>query len=683
MRIVILVWTILMALASGAFALESEPYKSNSLEASLVSVQEGISEDTQTFTAGLNVKLEDGWKTYWRSPGEVGLPPEIDWSASQNIESVDFQYPAPTRFRAFGIENFGYSHAVLFPLQVTLKDAGQPAVLAGNFSLLVCADVCIPDDFTLSLSLNRGSGIDADVAEEITQAVAQVPLSGGESYNALAHVSDDVLTVDISSEIPFSKPDVFTEFGEIASFGAPDIRLSDDKLRLWAAVPILSVGPEASDLDLTVVDGERAVTVRASFQEAAATPPYAAASSKGGVSFVWILFIALIGGLILNVMPCVLPVLSIKFSSALKARDHDLARVRKGFLASALGVMAFMWALALILIFMRGMGHTVGWGVQFQSPVFLVIMLAVLVVFAANMLGAFEIILPQNWMTSMNATGDKKGYIADFSTGALAAVLATPCSAPFLGTAVAFALAGSAWDVVGVFSALGVGLAAPYFLVALRPSLVRALPKPGQWMVTLKYILGAMLLATALWLASVLASISGVVATVVVMALLVALVAILSFKGFANHRTKPAVALSLLIAAIAIPFVVEAPSPSPHLEIATVWQPFDRAEIPKLVSEGKTVFVDATADWCLTCKANKKLVLSKGKVAEVLVQPNVVPMIADWTRQDKGIAQFLQSHGRFGVPFNIVYGPSAPEGIPLPELLTSDTVLKAFEQAGS
>lgn len=682
MRTLILAWTVLISMTSGAFALESELYQSNSLEASLVSVQEGITQETRTFTAGLNVKLEDGWKTYWRSPGEVGLPPEVDWSASQNIESVDFQYPAPTRFRAFGIENFGYSHEVLFPLQVTLKDAGQPAVLAGDVSLLVCSDVCIPDDFTLSLAVTGGSGIDADVAVKITEAVARVPSSDGESYSTQAHVSDDVLTVEILSKDPFTKPDVFPEFGETASFGAPDIRLSGDKLRLWAALPILSVDPDATDLDLTVVDGDRAVTLRASFQETVAAPPYTESADKGGVSFAWILFVALVGGLILNVMPCVLPVLSIKFSSALKVRDHDLARVRKGFLASALGVMSFMWVLALVLILMREMGHTVGWGVQFQSPVFLTIMLAVLVVFAANMLGAYEISLPQSWMTRLNATGDKKGYIADFSTGALAAVLATPCSAPFLGTAVAFALAGSAWDVLGVFSALGVGLAVPYFLVALRPSLVRALPKPGQWMVTLRYILGAMLLATAVWLASVLVSISGFVATVLVLALLVVLVAILSLKSFANPRAKAVVSVTLLIAAIAVPFIVATPAVSPRSEIATVWQPFVRAEIPKLISEGKVVFVDATADWCLTCKANKKLVLSKGKVADMLTQSNVVPMIADWTRQDKDIAQFLQSHGRFGVPFNIVYGPSAPEGIPLPELLTSEAVLKAFEKAG-
>lgn len=683
MRKLILLWAAVMSMTSSALALESEPYKSSSLEASLISVQDGISPGVQSFTAGLDVTLEDDWKTYWRSPGEVGLPPEIDWSGSENVTSVDFQFPAPTRFRAFGIENFGYAHEVLFPLQVTLINPGEPVVLKGDFSLLVCSAVCIPDNFSLSLALDESSGIDTEVAAKITKAVAQVPSSGSQGFNASAHVSTDLLTVEITSETPFSAPDVFTEFGESASFGAPDIRLSDDNMLIWAALPILSSDPTASDLDLTVVDGNTGVTLRAEMQEIAAVPPYEKTRTSDGMALVWVLFIALIGGLILNVMPCVLPVLAIKFSSALKARDHDLTRVRKGFLASALGVLAFMWVLAIVLVMMRGMGQTVGWGVQFQSPVFLVVMLAVLVVFAANMLGAFEISLPQSWMTRLNATGNRQGYLADFSTGALAAVLATPCSAPFLGTAVAFALAGNVFDVLGVFTALGVGLAMPYIVVALRPSLIRALPKPGPWMVTVKYVLGALLLATAVWLASVLASISGMLLTALVLALLVLLVLLLSVVGDTNRGIKGTISLSLLVGVISLPFVVPEPVNEVVSEEATDWQPFDRAQIPKLVSEGKTVFVDATADWCLTCKANKKLVLSKGKVAAALDQSTVVPMVADWTRQDEDIARFLQSHGRFGVPFNIVYGPGAPEGIPLPELLTTEAVLKAFDKAGS
>ncbi|MEY8116698.1 protein-disulfide reductase DsbD family protein [Falsihalocynthiibacter sp. BN13B15] len=678
MRMKILLAALMTVFATSVLALESVPYQSNSLNAKLRSAQDGIASGAHTFSAGLHLELEDGWKTYWRSPGEVGLPPEVDWSASENIASVDFQYPAPTRFRAFGIENFGYAHEVLFPLQVTLENPGEAAVLRGNFSLLVCAEVCIPDAFALELPIGQGEGIDTISAGYIAEAMALVPSEPSENLIARSHMSDQILTLEIRDEVPFQAPDIFPEFGMGSAFGAPDIRLSENGKTLWAEIPILALDDEVDVQALTVVDGERAFTFDALLGEEIPAPPYEISGKGSQTSRIWVYFLALLGGLILNVMPCVLPVLSIKFASALKVRDQSLARVRRGFLASSFGVLTFMWALAAVLLLMRGMGQTVGWGLQFQSPIFLVTMLAVLTVFAANMLGLFEISLPQSWMTRMNATGTGSGYIADFSTGALAAVLATPCSAPFLGTAVAFALAGSTLDVLGIFTALGIGLSAPYLLVALRPSLIRALPKPGRWMITVKFVLGLLLVATALWLASVLATVSGVKSAGLVLLLLVGLVLVLTF----GQRVKAPVSIAIFLAALGVPLALSAPEQTTYASSSQIeWQKFDRGEIPRLVASGKTVFVDATADWCLTCKANKKLVLTQGKVAEVLQQENVVPMIADWTRQDEDIARFLRSNGRFGVPFNIVYGPAAPDGIALPELLTSDIVLDAFKQA--
>ncbi|WP_380056273.1 protein-disulfide reductase DsbD family protein [Falsihalocynthiibacter sp. SS001] len=675
MRLILLSATLIAALVSGAFAKESASYNSNAVEAKLITAQDGVAPKSQTLAAGLSVTLEEGWKTYWRSPGEVGLPPELNWSTSENIESVRLEYPAPERFRAFGIENFGYEHNVLFPLQVTLKNPGEPAVLRGDISLLVCSDVCIPDDFSLELTVDAGEGIDAGSAGLIADAMANVPVETDTPITA--SLADDTLTIQAVSRASFNNPDVFPEFGAGSAFGAPDIRVSDDGNTLWAAFPVLALDEEATEMALTIVDDNGAVTQAAALSDTVPTAPYEVSGASVGTSFIWILFIALLGGLILNVMPCVLPVLSIKFASALKARDHSPARVRKGFLASAAGVMVFMWSLAAVLIAMRSMGQTVGWGLQFQSPIFLIVMLAVLVVFAANMFGLFEISLPQSWMTRMSKSGE--GYVGDFATGALAAVLATPCSAPFLGTAVAFALAGSVLDVIGVFTALGVGLSAPYLLVALRPSLVQALPKPGPWMVTVKYVLGALLLATAVWLGSVLATNSGVVLTAIVAGVLLAVVIVLSLGDRVSTASKIVVSACLLIVACAAPSMV--PKQVRIVAEQTNWQAFDRAEIPKLVAAGQTVFVDATADWCLTCKANKKLVLSQGEIAELLLQDNVVPMVADWTRQDENIARFLRANGRFGVPFNIVYGPGAPDGIALPELLTTDAVLEAFDKA--
>jgi suppressor for copper-sensitivity B len=679
--------SILFALgASAALALEGAPHASNALNARLISAQQGVAANAKTLSAGLDVELADGWKTYWRSPGEVGLPPEIDWSASENVASVALLYPSPTRFRAFGIENFGYSHSVLFPLQVTLEDAGQPAVLRGDFSLLVCAEVCIPDNFSLDLEFANVTGIDGPSAEKIAASMRLVPDEESAEVSIRALLTEDVLTVEAQSMAPFVAVDVFPEFGPGSAFGAPDIRISPDGLLLWAALPVLALDDEAQDLRVTLVDRDFALTVYPEISDVPLVPPYEGgdATDTGLQNTLWMLLIAFLGGLILNVMPCVLPVLSIKFASALKVRDQGTARIRRGFLASALGVLAFMWALAAALLVLRAFGQTVGWGLQFQSPIFLIVMIGVLLIFAANMIGLYEVSLPQGMMTRLDGTGPRSGYLADFSTGALAAVLSTPCSAPFLGTAVAFALAGSGFDVVSIFTALGLGLATPYLLVALRPSLVQALPAPGRWMLVVKVALGFLLLGTALWLSSVLATIAGLAVAVAVTLLFAAAVVLLAVPTLLRTSLRRVVLFLVLVAPLIMPVLLSQTPAEQNSgsKMQLAWSPFDRAQIPRLVSEGKIVFVDATADWCLTCQANKRLVLSKGEVAEILQSETVVPMIADWTRQDADIARFLRANNRFGVPFNIVYGPAAPEGIALPELLTSEIVLNALAQAG-
>jgi suppressor for copper-sensitivity B len=394
----------------------------------------------------------------------------------------------------------------------------------------------------------------------------------------------------------------------------------------------------------------------------------------------WIALIAVLGGLILNVMPCVLPVLSIKFASALKAADQSRARVRGGFLMSAAGVLAFMWLLAAGTLAARGMGLSVGWGLQFQNPYFLTVMLLVLTVFAANLAGLFEIALPQGWMTRM-ASDKGPGYAGDFATGAFAAVLATPCSAPFLGTAIAFAMAGRPIDIVVIFTALGLGLALPYLVVAAAPGLVRYLPKPGGWMVTLKFVLAALLAVTALWLLWVLQGVAGTSALLWVVALLTLLVVLLSPLGQRLGRARAGLALATVVIAFWLP-TSPAPTPTGAAMAETNWVRFARADIPRRVAAGEIVFVDVTADWCLTCKANKALVLDRDPVASLLASEGVTPMRADWTRPSTAISAYLESFGRFGIPFNVIYGPAAPEGIALPEILTSDAVSDALTQAG-
>jgi len=682
---VIMAFVSLLGVGGGpAAAAQSAAYESIALSARLITAEDGVAPGSGTLSAGLDLTIAEGWKTYWRTPGEVGFPPTVDWSGSQNIASVDFLYPAPHRFTAFGIENFGYSGEVVFPLRITLENPGAPAILNGAVSLLVCSDICVPEDFALRLTVDAGTGIDAVSAARITTFAAQVPQEAADSDITIlaAHVNQDqtALTVTARSDTAFTAPDVFPEFGDYSSFGAPDIRMGEGGRLIWASLPILSLDAELPPLRLTITDGARAATLPAALAEAAPPPPFAVAQVLPGVSDIaWIALVALLGGLVLNVMPCVLPVLSIKLGSVMAAQGQSRSRIRGGFGFAAFGVLVFMWVLAGITLAVQGAGGTVGWGLQFQNPVFLALMFVVLMVFAANLFGAFEITLPSTVQTRLAQSGGA-GHAGDFATGVFAAVLATPCSAPFLGTAIAFALTGRPVDVAIVFTALGVGLALPYILVALFPGLVSYLPKPGRWMVWIKIVLGGLLAVTAAWLIWVLMGVGGQTAALAVLALTAVLIMVLTVRPGPRAVTIGAAVAFAALPLAAAAFLADA---APRNQSETAWTAFDRGEIARLVAQGDVVFVDVTADWCLTCIANKTLVLDRDPVASALVASGVVPMRADWTRPDDRIAQFLADNNRFGIPFNAVYGPGAPDGIVLSEILTTVAVLDALAQAAA
>ncbi len=670
-----------------AWAKTSEVVSTPAVSAKLISVQDAVAQDTSTIIAGLDLVLGAGWKTYWRSPGEVGLPPQIDWSGSENIENVEVLWPAPIRFTAFGIQNFGYSDEIVLPLQVQLEQPGQPVTFDAKVSLLVCSEVCVPQDFSLNLSFPSGTGIDGDSAMRISNFLARVPVEGKDARlsSATVHLDENYteLTVSLRSSLPFEEPDVFPELGAGTALGKPDIRLGDGGRILWARFPVLSHDNTRSENQiLTVTDSSgRAFTVTPERVGIPPAPPFRFDVLAPGIDqIVWIALVAFLGGLILNVMPCVLPVLSIKLSSALKLQGRDQLAQRRGFLAAAAGVMVFMWSLAAILFALQRLGVVVGWGLQFQSPVFLALMLIVLSVFSANLLGLFEISLPSRLQTRLANAGRGHEYVADFLTGMFGAVMATPCSAPFLGTAIAFALAGRGVDLLVVFTFMGLGLALPYLIVAAAPRLVAYLPKPGRWIIGLKLVLATLLAATAIWLFWVLVGVAGTKVAVIVAASLTGLVLVLSFGQRVTQLRWYGTGLFAVL-----PIIAAAMLPHPNIvqEKPDIhdWIAFDRAQIARLVSRGEVVFVDVTADWCLTCKANKALVLDRDPVLSALRSDEVTRMQADWTRPDEAISRYLETFNRFGIPFNAVYGPGAPDGIVLSETLSSSAILQALEEA--
>lgn len=674
-----------VAFAAPVGAAEGEWASHDTAKARLVASVEATG-TLKTLPAGLQIALADGWKTYWRSPGDAGAPPKVDWSASKNVAGIAFRWPAPHRFTLFGLETFGYSREVVFPLDVALERPGEPVALRGKADILVCSNICVPVVLDLALDLPAGS---ATASPESANLIArfQAAVPDDESLSGLRVASATVepgrpgmLAVSIASDRPILDPDILLESRDW-TFGKPVFTFGPDGRRIIARLPI-GAGPDVvtmpgSVITATVTDGPRA----AEFQLVVAAAP--AGTLPGIGPLVTALGFALLGGLVLNLMPCVLPVLSLKLLSVIDQRDRARRRIRLGFLATAAGIVVSMLVLAGTLVALRATGMAVGWGVQFQQPAFLVLMAAVLVVFALGLAGGPEIPLPSRLATLLgHAGGDSLG--GNFAAGAFATLLATPCSAPFVGTAVAFALARGTVEILTIFGALGLGLAAPYLLAAAIPRLTGVLPRPGRWMLTLRRLLALALLGTAGWLLIVLVAQSTWQASAVVAAALFLLGTALLFRSRLGATATVLTAVVALSGAIAAPNVLDTGKRTDQefqASSTTGWVRFDQAEIGRLVAQGRTVFVDVTADWCITCKANKSLVLDRAEVVTALTAEGLVPMQADWTRPEPRISDYLARHDRYGIPFNAVYGPGAPRGIVLPEILSVRAVIEAIEYA--
>jgi suppressor for copper-sensitivity B len=639
---------------------------------------------------GLDFRLAPGWHIYWRSPGDAGYPPSVDWTGSENLAAAELAWPAPRRLTLLGFETMAYDGRTVLPVTARLATPGAPLSLQAQISYLACAEICVPYDATLAFALPAGPAGPGPEAPLIAAAAAKVPgpaaAAGITVQSARIGGSADKgeLSLGLAATPPLLHPDLFVEgLGDNASAAAARLVASHgDKQSL--RVPIAGIDPAllaGTSLTVTLVDGARS----AEFQVTPDLASGAEASATGGNA---ILLIALLGGLILNIMPCVLPVLALKLLSVTAHAGAERRRIRLGFLASAAGILVSFLLLAAAAIAARAGGLAVGWGMQFQQPVFLVLMIGFMLLFAASLLpGGLVIGVPG--ISSRLAAVEVRHPLADaFLTGVLATLLATPCSAPFVGTALGFALTGGNADILLIFLAMGLGFAAPYIVVAATPALVQLLPRPGRWMIWLETMLALLLAGTAAWLASVLAAETGwrFAATIALLALL--LVVLLAWR---SHSTAPAtrrfagsvaalVAVAALAAPSLVPGLVSELAPAASAASAR-WVPFDPAERDRLVRAGKLVLVDVTADWCLTCKLNKAVVLDRGPVQARLAGAGIVAMRADWTRPDTAISAYLASFDRFGIPFDAVYGPAAPDGVALPEILSDSSVLAALDRA--
>ncbi|WP_425275310.1 protein-disulfide reductase DsbD family protein [Vibrio rhodolitus] len=636
--------------------------------------------------AVLDVRLEGEWKTYWRSPGEAGIAPELNWTDSTNIEAVDWHWPIPHYFEQLGIMTLGYKHQVSFPLTLTLEDANQVARLKGSLRLPSCTDICVITDYPIDLSVDPATlKLDPDAMFLFNQGMSLSPKANPNVTVSATYWNDEQqqFVVQLNNQRPWQTPQVLVDGKQVEKefFAKPRLIIENDKaLDNHQLTAIFDVSNWKGDVDLTgkalaitISDHTFATEIQAS----AGTLPI----QYSQTSLVTMLGFALLGGLLLNIMPCVLPVLGLKLNSIALQQQASTSHIRTSFIASALGIISSFALIAGALSLLKLGGESIGWGIQFQSVEFLLLMLIVTLLFALNLLGLFEFKLPAGLNTWMASRGDSS-HIGHFIQGMFATLLATPCSAPFLGTAVAYALGASYLELWIIFIALGVGMSLPWLLFAIAPNLMRLMPKPGLWMNRIKLLFGFMMLATSIWLVSLLMPFIGKFAVLMLGSLIVILTVIWLGRVHGRKLLIPLLAsLTLLAGGGLVVGSLTAGNWATPVVDDLPWQKLQADKIESLTRQGKTVFVEVTADWCITCKANKIGVVLQDPVYTALQQPNMVLMLGDWTTPNPSVTEYLQSHGRYGVPFNIVYGPKAAQGIPLPVILSEKQVMDAISRA--
>lgn len=686
MRLV-LIFFLCILLPFQALAKSTDWINQDSVSARLITATEATGSGS-VIQAGIEIKLAPEWHTYWRAPGQAGLPPQLDISRSvtedANIASVTIRYPAPTRYTAYNLETIGYRDHVVFPLDMTLRHAGAAHMDMG-LDLLVCSSICVPKHFDLNLVLPAGEAVASAEAALIQDARDHMPTDAEKSGLLLQSIHNDgsSLSFVITSRDVLSAPDVFIENENPIGFSAPTVTIDPNGHRATLTVKPVDTLPADNHLagipmTVTFVNDEQSTEIK--ITTPAVNMAQDIAVPAPAVPFAVALLFALIGGVILNLMPCVLPVLSLKILSVISHGGGTAQQVRHSFFMTALGILFSFMLLAVTTIVLKHLGMSLGWGVQFQQPFFLMFLVLLLTFFAANLWDLLDIQLPRFLADRLDTSYHPK-LAGDFATGAFATLLATPCSAPFLGTAVGFALASGAPEILAIFAALGCGMALPYLAVALFPRVATRLPRPGAWMITLRFVLGIALGLTALWLVWVLAAQITVENAALFGVLMAGLIVLLALR---KRGMKRGLILFGIIECCLMAFLLGlngAMQTKPDAQIDRLWLPYSQIALAADIAEGKTVFLDVTADWCLTCKANMKFTLSRVEIKNRIFHTDIIAMQADWTNPNPAIADLLHKYGRYGIPFNIVYGPGAPDGITLPELLTPTLVLDALDRA--
>jgi thiol:disulfide interchange protein/DsbC/DsbD-like thiol-disulfide interchange protein len=695
---------LVLMLAASLSAASAQGFRTppDLVRASLIAEPVAVA-GAQPFTLAVRMQVKPGWHVYWRNPGDSGLPPEVTWTLPAGFNAGAIRWPAPERIAIATLMNYGYEGEVTLLVPVTPPpslDPADPVQIQAKLTYLVCETECVPGSADLALTLPVGEPRpDADQTALFARARTALPAPA--IWPVRLSSQGDTLQLDFAAAglkpetirgaafFPYSETAIDNAAAQVMTLDESGLHLTLSRSN--PAEPVLSALPGVLTIEeatggtthrLAFAYGDEPVPpVAADAPEAPAAPPVAPVFDA--LTLASAVGLAFLGGLILNLMPCVFPVLSIKVLGLVRHAGESAARVRLHGLAYTAGVLASFLGLAGLLLALKGGGATIGWGFQLQSPAVVAGLAYLLLAMGLSLSGVVYV------GGRLAGLGDglarRSGLSGSFFTGVLATLVATPCTAPFMGSAVGFALTQSAGVALAVFASLGLGLALPFLGLTLWPTALRALPRPGAWMETLKQVLAFPVYATVAWLIWVLAQQVGPQG---LLAGLIGLV-LVGFAAWAWEHGRAAtprfgriaqgLAVLTVLAVAALTLSLDRDRAAPAAQAtADGIQPFTQARLDTLVNERRPVFVNMTAAWCITCAVNESTSLSTKAVRAAMTQRGVTYLKGDWTNQNPEITRLLEKHGRSGVPLYLLYtGTGEPQV--LPQILTEGTVLAALE----
>lgn len=669
-------------------SVQAQPWKKpEPVQAELVSRFHDAVPGTE-FEIGLLLRHDSKWHTYWKSTGDTGLPTRIQWSLPQGWHASEILWPTPAVFKIGDLVNYGYGDEVLLPVRISVPASakvGSVQDIKAEVSWLMCADQCVPGKASLTLAVQvadkDGGATKASTLFEASHTAMPSPLSDASGvFDPKTHA----VRVTFKSTEPFHHFYVFAEGDDsVVVYGAPQsVSRSADKISVTLqGTDELKAGSQFSGV-FAADGGPLKAGWAGSFSVplesgTVAAPTVSDDTPQTGLSSWLAVAMAFIGGLILNVMPCVFPVLSLKILSLVQ--DRQRINLPLHGVVFTLGVLLTMLVLAGVLIAVKSAGISVGWGFQLQSPIFVASLAVIFAAISVNLLGWFE-------FSCVRVSGGSysNSLLNCFATGVLAVVAASPCTAPFMGAALGYALTASIRESIFVFLALGLGMSLPWLVLSLFPVLTAWMPKPGAWMNVFRKLMAIPMLLTMIWLLWVLSQQVSFTALVLYIAAVISLCVCLFLYGKLQFSLLTAKLPIVLSAACAVLLFAAASSPlfrqpDAAVQAADAWSP---QAVENALEAGKPVFVDFTASWCVTCQANKIAVLDREDIRKAFKQHGVVFLVADWTNQNPDITQALESFGRSGVPLYILYSPDGKTTV-LPELLTKNIVIEALDKLPS